>query len=265
MAYDPTKLTRLAALKKISERMKSEIQPVATAAAAAIKSGSVSGNTVSLFTSTDGTGAAAFTFDFPAELFLDQVKTQFVDNFAWSEETYPGSVDPSLEGKPVMVLAVKGDGEEVTYSFLSMAALVDTYSAKTTGKDASTTIEIAGYEIDVKVNISTEAGNQLQLKADGLYVPAPEEVDISGKADKVTGATEGNFAVLDAEGNLVDSGKNADSYSKVEASETNGNVKVDGAEVTVYTEPEDVVHGAIATDEEVDEMLDEAFGTTTEA
>lgn len=151
-----------------------------------------------------------------------------------------------------------------------MAALVDTYKAKETGKDASTTIEIAGYEVEVKVNISKEDGNVLVLKGDGLYVPTPEKTDISGKADKVKSATSGNFAGLDENGNLTDSGKKADDFvaaeagkrlmtdaegtklggvaegaTKVEASETNGNVKVNGAEVTVYTEPTDVVHGAM--------------------
>lgn len=37
--------------------------------------------------------------------------------------------------------------------------------------------------------------------------------NISGKADKVTGATSGNFAGLDANGNLVDSGKKAGDFA----------------------------------------------------
>lgn len=37
--------------------------------------------------------------------------------------------------------------------------------------------------------------------------------DISGKADKVSGATNDNFAALDANGNLKDSGKNYSSFS----------------------------------------------------
>ena len=43
--------------------------------------------------------------------------------------------------------------------------------AKAVGKDASTTVTIAGYEVDVKVNVSAAAGNALTLKDDGLYVP----------------------------------------------------------------------------------------------
>lgn len=189
--------------------------------------------------------------------------------------TYPGATDPKLDGKPVMVLAVKGENpDNCTYSFLNMAALVDTYAAKTTGKDASTTVTIAGYEVDVKVNVSAAAGNALILKDDGLYVPTPEEVDISGKADKVTGATTGNFAALDGEGNLTDSGKKpadfvgaeagkrlmsdaegeklagvSEGATKTAASSTNGNVNIDGKEVVVYTEPENVLH-----DEDVEDF-----------
>lgn len=38
-------------------------------------------------------------------------------------------------------------------------------------------------------------------------------IDLSGKADKVSGATSGNFAGLDANGNLVDSGKKASDFA----------------------------------------------------
>lgn len=185
---------------------KTELTAASNAAAAALKSGKVDGNTVKLFTSQDATGTAAFSFDFPVEMVLDQAKTAFVPSFAFAAATYPGATDPGLEGKPVMVLAVKGSDGSVTYSFMDMAKLVDTYKAKATGKDASTTITIAGYEIEVKVNISAEADNQIQMKGDGLYVPKPAAVDLSGKADKDTDAVEGNLASFDANGNPVDSG-----------------------------------------------------------
>ena len=45
------------------------------AANAAIKSLGVDGNTVNFYTSTDKSGTAAFSVDFPSELFLDQTKT----------------------------------------------------------------------------------------------------------------------------------------------------------------------------------------------
>ena len=254
---------------------KDAFTPVQTAANAAIKSLGVDGNTVNFYTSADKTGAVAFSVDFPTEMFLDQSKTDFVAKFAFSTETYPGAADPKMDGKPVMVLAVKGENpDSCKYSFLNMAALVDTYKAKATGKDKSTTVTIAGYEVDVKVNVSAASGNILVLKDDGLYVPTPEAVDISGKADKVTSATTGNFAALDGEGNLTDSGKKpadfvaaeagkrlmtdaegtklagiSEGATKTAASSTNGNVNIDGNEVVVYTEPENVLH-----DEDVEDF-----------
>jgi hypothetical protein len=227
---------------------KGAFTPVQAAANAAIKSLGVDGNTVNFYTSTDKSGTAAFSVDFPSELFLDQTKTTFVAKFKFDAATYPGATDPKLDGKPVMVLAVKGENpDSCTYSFLSMAALVDTYKAKVTGKDASTTVTIAGYEVDVKVNVSAAAGNALVLKDDGLYVPTPEEVDISGKADKATGATTGNFAALDAEGEKL--AGVSEGATKTAASSTNGNVNIDGKEVVVYTEPENVLH-----DEDVEDF-----------
>nr|DAK52519.1 MAG TPA: hypothetical protein [Caudoviricetes sp.] len=284
MSYDVTKLTKLGSLKELAQRIntdfakKTELTPIKNSADAAFKSGKVEGNKVQIFTTPDKTGAAAFEFDFPVEMVLDQAKTAFVPKFAWSAETYPGSTDPKLEGKPVMVLAVKGSDGSVNYSFMGMAALVDTYKAKVEGKDASTTVTISGYEVDVKVNISQDEGNALEARADGLYVPKPSAVDLSGKADKVKSAVAGNFAGLDAGGNLTDSGKKAADFvaaeagkrlmtnaegtklegiaanaTKVEASATPGSIKINGAETRVVT---------IASDTEVTEMLNEVFGPT---
>jgi hypothetical protein len=299
MAYDTSKLTKLSQLQALAQKVKSnyatkeELSSVSTDATAAIKSVNVSGNTISFYTSADKTGTAIATVDFPKEMFLDQTKTEFVAKFKWADTTYPGSTDPSLDSKPVMVLAVKGtDGttDTITYSFLNMSALVDTYKAKTTGKSASTTITVSGYEIEVTVNISAESGNQLTLKSDGLYVPAPQEVDISGKVDKVIG-TKDDIVLFGSSGAIADSGKKlsdyvpavsgkglstndytttekdklsgiADNATKVEASSTNGNIKINGTETTVYTEPSDVVHGDIATDAEVTEMLNEVFAAS---
>lgn len=285
MAYDVNKLVKLASLKALAEKVNTELTPVKAAATAAFKSGKVEGNKVKIFTTTDKTGAAAFEFDFPVEMVLDQAKTAFVPKFTWSLETYPGTEDPNLNGKPVMVLAVKGSDGSVTYSFMGMAALVDTYKAKVESKDASTTVTIAGYEVDVKVNISKEPNNVLEARADGLYVPKPKETDISGKADKVQPAVDGNFAGLDASGNLTDSGKKAADFvaaeagkrlmtdaegtklggiaanaTKVEKSVTNGNIKINGVETQVYKEPSDVVHGSIASTDDVTAMLNEVFG-----
>ncbi len=195
-----SKHTTLDQLKMLAQRTKTELTSLETklnvGINAAFKSLAVSGNTVSFYTTADKTGTAAATLDFPAEYVLDQAKTSLVPAFAWAEATYPGSTDPSLEGKPVLVLAVKGDDSTVTYSFLNMEKLMNVYTVKTEGKDASTTVSIDGYTIDVKVNISAEEGNQLQMKPDGLFVPAPAAVAVATDAevtsvlDEVFGAAE---------------------------------------------------------------------------
>lgn len=234
-----TTIENLAAeLKKKFAATDARLSTAETNIAAAFKSGKVDGNTVTFYTSADKSGTPVFTMDFPVDMVLDQAKTNFVGKFTWSEETYPGSTNPNLNNKPVMVLAVKGEGDTVSYSFLNMATLVDTYTVKTEGKHASTTIEISGYEVEVKVNISAEEGNQLQLKADGLYVPAPATVDLSDKADKVAEATAGNFAGLDANGNLTDSGKKPGDFVEKVMVEGVEDPVIHASDITDYTAEE---------------------------
>lgn len=48
--------------------------------------------------------------------------------------------------------------------------------------------------------------------------------------------------------------------TKVEASSTNGYVKINGSDTVVYTEPSDVLHGTWTTNAEVTDMLTEVFG-----
>lgn len=143
--------------------------------------------------------------DLPGEMFLDQLGTKFVPSFAFNAATYPGATNPSLEGKPVLVLAVKGvdntdpsdsSKQTISYSFLDMAALVDDYTAK--AGDSAKILTIAGREIEIK--ISAVANNAITVQQDGLHV------NISTKADKVSGATADNVPALDANGNITDSG-----------------------------------------------------------
>lgn len=65
----------------------------------------------------------------PADQFLDLTKTTYVDSFTWSSTTYPGSTNPSLDGKAVLVLALT-DGTDTTYSFVSLNDLVDAYTGE---------------------------------------------------------------------------------------------------------------------------------------
>lgn len=158
------------------------------------KAAKTEGNTVSFYLDSDTTGMPAFSFNFPEEIFLNQLGTEIVENFSWSALAYPNSVNPNLEGKTVFVLAIKGDkptNPTIKYSFVDMEKLVDTYTA------SDTSITINGYK--VAVNISAAANNAITKKNDGLHV------DISGKVDKVKNATAGNVPVFDSDGGLTNS------------------------------------------------------------
>ena len=163
MPYDVNKLTTVAQLQTLAARVKTEI-----------------GNAIDAL---------------PTEMFLDQAHTAFVPNFTFAQATYTGATDPNLNGKPVLVLAVKGienDGtESITYSFLDVSTLVDTYTVKT--GDSTKVLNIAGYEVEFK--ISASAGNIITPNADGLYV-----------TNRVSGAANGNITSFDANGAPVDSG-----------------------------------------------------------
>ena len=230
MSINLESFTRLQDLKLLAQRTAAEIGQVSTATEDAIKYVSVSGNTVSFWRDANHTGTADFTFDFPSELFLDQTRTSFVPNFAFTAAAYPGAVNPSLDGKPVLVFAVKNTTDRTSgtvndsfaYSFLDMTSLVDVYTVKS--GDSSKILTINGNEIEV--HISAAANNAITVEADGLHV------NISGKADKVdrtSAATahnpyneteqaeqyaafnegysmNGHLAGLDANGNLMDSG-----------------------------------------------------------
>ena len=150
-------------------------------------------------TATQGE-TAAFTVDFPNEMVLDAARTTFVPQFAFNTTTYPNATNPSLEGKPVLVLAVKtttaAGAESVTFSFLDLESLIDTYTIAT--GDSAKVLSISGNAITF--HVSSVANNAITVQNDGLHV------DISGKTDKVASATAGNLAGLDANGNLTDSG-----------------------------------------------------------
>lgn len=218
MAYDVNHLVTLGELKSAAQVFKVESDK-------AIKSISVSGRTISFFTTENAAGTALATVDIPKDLFLDQARTQFVQNFTFNAATYPGAVNPSLEGKPVFVLAVRGStdpangtvNDTVSYSFLDVSALVDTYTVK--AGDSEKVLVIAGYEVEFK--ISATAGNILTANSDGLYA-----------TNRLASFTQGNVVTSDVNGAPQDGGIPATTI---------------------------LVDGDIATVDEVSEMLNEVF------
>lgn len=182
MALNQNDVARVKHVLSLANHIKTELDLT-------IRYMSVDNGTVSFFTTKDGSGTPAFSFDFPTEFFLSQVGTGIVPNFAWSALTYPNSTNPNLDGKTVFVFAVKGDDNPATvhYSFADVSDLIDVYAP------ADQSISIVGNSI--AVNISGASGNLLSLVNDGLFA-----------SSKVDGAVEGNIAIFGASGAIVDSG-----------------------------------------------------------
>lgn len=58
----------------------------------------------------------------------------------------------------------------------------------------------------------SDGGDPATYSWSSINVQPQPTIDISGKADKVSGATSGNFAALDSSGNLTDSGSKASDF-----------------------------------------------------
>ena len=232
MAFDVTKLAKLSHVQDLANRVKSKIDALETLAGDSIKKVEVSGNTLNFYTDkTPAQGATpAYSIDFPAEMVLDQAQTTFVDSFVFSTATYgTATTNPNLDGKPVLVLAVKTTDAQnnvsLNYSFLNVEKLVDVYEVAS-DTTSSRVLDITDNKITFK--LSTDADNALETDASGL------KVNISGKAARDTDAIENNIAKFDANGNPIDSG--------IAASEV-------------------VLSSTIATNAEAAEMLETIFPT----
>ena len=186
MPYDVNHVLTVGEAQYIAETFKLETDK-------ALKSLTVTGRTISFYTSEDATGTPAATIDIPKDLFLDQAQTKFEGNFAFTAAKYPGAVNPSLDGKQVLVLAVKGSTDPVSgtaqdtisYSFIDVSSLVDTYT--TAAGISSQVLTISGYT--VSFNISSTAGNILRADENGLYA-----------TNRLSSFTPGNIVVSDSNG-----------------------------------------------------------------
>lgn len=131
-----------------------------------IKSADFVDNTIKFYTSEDKSGEAVAEFVLPEEMFLDGSKTELVSDFTWDITKYPKSTDPELDGKSVLVLAVKSV-RTVRYSFISLDSVI----AKLVGEDTeSASISVAEDVISLDVKVSELSGNRIIIKNDGLYV-----------------------------------------------------------------------------------------------
>lgn len=112
--------------------------------------------------------------------------------------------------------------------------------------------DLSGYALKSEMSFTDGTGanadkTTIQLKSGLAKDVLIAHQDISGKADKVASATSGNFAGLDGNGNLTDSGSKAADFAtaaqgakadsavqSVAEGSTNGTISVDGTDVDVH-------------------------------
>lgn len=110
-----------------------------------------------------------------------------------------GEYDPATKS-----IKLYFDAEKTDVLTIPVADLVDTYTAESSN---SLNLSVESNVIKGSVKISTTSGNILTVDENGLYVASP---DLSSKMDKQPEAVEGNIAVFNGAGQVVDSGKSFD-------------------------------------------------------
>ena len=122
------------------------------------------------------------------------------DAFTTTSDFVEGSGKPVAAGSNVYVVNA-GSAQSPSYKYDVFAGPIDLsdYALKT--------------EMSITDGTGTDADKTtIQLKSGLSKAVLIAHQDISGKADKVASATSGNFAGLDANGNLTDSGKKASDF-----------------------------------------------------
>ena len=139
------------------------------------------------------------------------------------------------------------DDEKTDYITIDASDLVSVISATDTDSiDLTATNGQGATTLSASVKLASGTGyadNTLQVvSGKGLYV-AP--TDLSGKADKVTSATNGDLAGLDSNGNLTDSGKKAGGAALAGTPDAN-TLATEAAVDAIRTALETAVGGKIA-------------------
>ena len=151
----------------------------------------------------DGLGVSlSYVSNTGALQLLDANGEKIGDAILLPKEQFVTSGEYNAENKKIILYF---DTEKTNKVEIDATGLVDIYTGDATSS-ASVSVS-ADNKITATVKISSEAGNTVVLKSDGIYVSAP---DVSDKMDLVPDATEGHIATLDSNGQVVDSGKSFD-------------------------------------------------------
>lgn len=298
MAYDNTHLVKLAALKALAEKVKSDyaLKSELTALSGRVDDLVTAGGEPNVLTGVKVNGTALAI----AEKMVDILIATGSANGTISVN----KIDVAIKGLAALAFKAKVSQDDLDEALAAVLAgkadsattlagygITDAYTKEELNAKISAVYKPAGsvafadlpalaenvlgnvYNVTNAFTTTDSfvegAGNKYPKGTNVVVVKSGEDykfdvlagfVDLSGKVDKEDGKglSANDFTnELKAKLEAITAGA-----TKVEASETNGNIKINGTETTVYTEPSDVVHGAVATDGEVTEMLNEVFTTT---
>ena len=130
-----------------------------------------------------------------------------------------GTTDVSATGKTDTLTLVGGNGITLTPNASTKTVTIDSDAlpsdtvsavATTASAGSSTNYSRADHVHSIALGEGTATGT---VSIAGTNVPVK---DFGNKADKVSGATANNFAAFDANGNIKDSGKNANNFKTVQ-------------------------------------------------
>ena len=208
-------------------------------------SGFGAGKTLATLTETDGKVAATFQ---DIEITKSQV-SDFPTEMTPSSHTHGNITDDGKIGNTAGLGIVTGTGGTVTAKDFTQASpatgsgttteFISTVAQGSDGaisatKQAITPASTSAAGI-VQLSSSTSSSSETMAATPKAVSDLADSLG-AGKADKVSGATEGNFAGLDSNGNLTDSGKNASDFATaVQGSKADTaiqGVKVNGTELT---------------------------------
>ena len=177
---------------------------------------------------TKGSGAGATTMDIDIEKDLLNKTFQLVTITAGTGDNsgkyYDGvtevgsSVGVTSAGVYMKYTTIIEGGVEM-FSYANMSGVIEYLTVGTqTGK--AVTLSIVDNQITADISAKaiqkSHLSDEVQASLDKADSALQAHQDISGKADKVSGATENNFAGFDANGNLKDSGVNAANFKTVQ-------------------------------------------------
>jgi hypothetical protein len=246
MSYDTSKFSKLGQLKLLAEMAKKADDALDTR----VKTLEDVGAQANVIEAVKVNGTALDVADKAVDVTVPTKVSDLENDKKYQTDT---DVDASINAKVSSTYKAAGSTTFAELPALEEANLGKVYNVTDAFTTTDDFVEGKGQKYPAGTNVAIVLSGD-EYKYDALA----GFVDLSGYVEK----EEGKSLVSDTE--IAKLSGVSESANKTEASETNGNIKVDGEEVNVYKEPDDVLHGEVATDDEVKEMLEDVFGTSGE-